>query len=320
VRAALWLVLGLAACSRDRETTPSPAPTPTSTSTSTPTPTPTPTRTATPTTRVVAGVYHLVVPRPDPALDSTATLLSAALDAFVPARFGRLPSAPITVFVFPTTTEYDAFCASHYSHASPDASTPSETDTCLDSLGIYFHPRRELVVDLARGRTTLLHELAHTLFEDFAEAPLWLEEGISSQYEWPDFPLDQPGEVHGKSNFRHQRLLDALRSTTERGSVHLDALFGMTDAAFRGKPATGEARKQALSLHYALAREACRYLDARGLLWPFYAAWRDRVGVDPTGEAAFARVVGETPKQANAEWMAWVTDKRNDDRTAGRVP
>jgi hypothetical protein len=274
----------------------------------------------TPTTRVVAGVYQLVVPRPDPALDATARLLSAALDAFVPARFGHLPSAPITVFVFSTTTEYEAFCGAHYSHEPPDVSTPSETDTCLGSLGIYFHPRRELVVDLARGRTTALHELAHTLFEDFPEAPLWFEEGISSQYEWPDFPVDQPGEVHGKSNFRHQRLLDALHSTSERGSVRLDALFGMSDATFRGKAATGEARKQALSLHYGLARDACRWLDARRLLWPFYAAWRDRVSVDPTGEAAFARVVGETPKRANAEWMAWVVDKKNDDRTPGRVP
>jgi hypothetical protein len=42
--------------------------------------------------------------------------------------------------------------------------------------------------------------------------------------------------------------------------------------------------------------------------------------VDPIGEAAFARVVGETSKQANAEWMAWVVDKKNDDRTPGRVP
>ena len=51
-----------------------------------------------------------------------------------------------------------------------------------------------------------------------------------------------------------------------------------------------------------------------------YRAWRDGIGVDPTGEAAFARVVGKTPKQANAEWLAWVKDKANDDRTPGRVP
>ena len=250
---------------------------------------------------------------PDAALDSTATLLSSALDAFVPARFGRLPAAPITVFVFSQQAGYERFCKTHYAS--------SEKQTCLDSLGIYFHPRRELVVDLQRGRTTVLHELAHTLFEaDFAAAPLWFDEGVSSLYEWPDFPADHPGDVHGKSNFRHQRLLDALRSPAERDSVRLDALFGMDDEAFRGEPSGEAERKRLESLHYSVARDVCRWLDARGLLWRVYAAWRDAVTVDMTGEAAFARVVGQTPKQANAEWLAWVTDKANDDRTPGRVP
>jgi hypothetical protein len=263
-----------------------------------------------------APVYTFV-PSTGPAADSIAPLLSAALAAFVPARFGRLPSAPITVFLFPSHDDYLAFCRTPY--------TGRDRATCLDSLGIYFHPRRELVVDLARGRNTFLHELSHSLFEDFPGAPLWFDEGVSTQYEAPDFPADQPGEVHGKSNFRHQRLLDALASPAERGDVRLDALFGMTDEAFVGKHAATRAEHLRLeSLHYSVSREACRWLDARGggggQLWPMYRAWRDGIGVDPTGEAAFARVVGKTPKQANAEWLAWVTDKANDDRTPGRVP
>ena len=225
----------------------------------------------------------------------------------------RLPATPITVYVLPTVGEYERFCIAHYSDVRDAA-------TCIDSLGIYFHPRRELVVDAARGRTTLLHELAHTLFEEFPAAPLWFDEGVSSLYEWPDFPANPPGEVHGKSNFRHQRLLDALRSPAERDAVRLDALFDMGDAAFHGLPETGETRKRIESRNYSIARDACRWLDARGLLWRFYAAWRDGSGVDPTGEAAFFRVVGETPKQANAEWLAWVLDAKNDDRTPGRVP
>jgi hypothetical protein len=270
-------------------------------------------------TRVVAGVYLLVSSRPDPALDSAARLLSASLDAFVPERFGRMPALPVTVFLFSQHAAYEAFCRAHYSSVRPSPAAPSETATCLDSLGVYFHQRREIVVDAARGPTTLTHEVAHTLLEgDFPAAPLWFDEGLASLYEWPDFP--RPGEIHGKSNFRHQRLLDALGSPGERESVRLDALFGMSDPSFPGLPETGRARQAAESLHYAMARETCRWLDAQGQLWPLYKAWRDGVSVDPTGEAAFARVVGKTPKEANADWLAWVTDQKNDDRTPGRVP
>jgi hypothetical protein len=38
----------------------------------------------------------------------------------------------------------------------------------------------------------------------------------------------------------------------------------MSDEAFRGRPATGRARQAAESLHYAMARDACRWLDADG--------------------------------------------------------
>jgi hypothetical protein len=300
---AFALVLA-AACSRG-SSAPAPAPA------SAPAPAPASAPSLAPST------VYTFVPSTGPVADSGATLLSAALAAFVPARFGRLPSEPVTVFLFPTHDGYLDFCRAHYAGEN--------RATCLDSLGLYFHPRRELVVDLARGRTTFFHELAHSLFDDFPGAPRWFDEGVSTQYEWPDFPADHPGEVHGKSNFRHQRVLDALASPAERGDVRLDALFGMTDEAFAARAAPTRAEQQRLeSLHYGLAREVCRWLDARGgaggQLWPMYRAWRDGIGVDPTGEAAFARVVGKTPKQANAEWLAWVRDEANDDRTPGRVP
>lgn len=59
-------------------------------------------------------------------------------------------------------------------------------------------------------------------------------------------------------------------------------------------------------LHYAMARYVCQWLDGHGQLWPFYRAWRDSNGADPTGASAFARVTGKTPAMANAEWVTWV--------------
>jgi hypothetical protein len=64
------------------------------------------------------------------------------------------------------------------------------------------------------------------------------------------------------------------------------ALFGMTDASFH---ASDE------ELHYPMARYACQWLHDRGKLWPFYRRWRDGVTSDPTGENAFAQVMGTTP-------------------------
>jgi hypothetical protein len=81
--------------------------------------------------------------------------------------------------------------------------------------------------------------------------------------------------------------------------VRLDALFGTRDADF------DDERR---ALHYAMARELCRWLDAHGHLWPFYVAWRDNVKGDVSGAKAFSRVVGATPAEATPGWIAWVRD------------
>ncbi|HEX7603749.1 MAG TPA: hypothetical protein VF316_19155 [Polyangiaceae bacterium] len=71
----------------------------------------------------------------------------------------------------------------------------------------------------------------------------------------------------------------------------------MSDATFRD---------DLEKLHYATARYLCQWLDGKGLLWSFYRTWRDHVADDPTGEKAFAQVVGMTPVQADVPWSAWV--------------
>jgi hypothetical protein len=55
-----------------------------------------------------------------------------------------------------------------------------------------------------------------------------------------------------------------------------------------------------------MARSACQWLDAKGKLWEFYRGWRDGFALDPTGEAAFARAVGVTPRESHDAWAHWV--------------
>jgi hypothetical protein len=52
-----------------------------------------------------------------------------------------------------------------------------------------------------------------------------------------------------------------------------------------------------------------RWLDARGKLWPWYWRFRDTILEDPTGVAAFTAVVGKSPTDATADWVAWIGSK-----------
>jgi hypothetical protein len=166
----------------------------------------------------------------------------------------------------------------------------------MSPFGFYRPDARTIVMNAGPGIGTLTHEIVHPLVEaDFPGAPTWIDEGIASLFEAPVIP--RAAEIHGAKNWRLPRLRGALDSETARQRVRLDALFGMSDETFRDRDE---------SLHYAMARYTCQWLDERGKLWPFYRAWRDGVQDDPSGEKAFGRIVGKTPADANAEWDRWL--------------
>jgi hypothetical protein len=233
---------------------------------------------------VVDGVFVLLGPSPSPLFDPAVRLTRQALAAYFSGRFAKRPDRPVAVYLFSSTAAYERYCVRRFGSA------------CGQSFGLYRPETREIVLDASLGLTTLTHELVHPIVQaDFPEAPAWINEGLGALFENPVFP--RPGEIHGKTNWRHARLARALASKGERSEVTLEALFAMDDAQFRGKDA---------DLHYAMAREACQWLDERGELWPFYGAWRSDVAQDPTGEQAFQRTLGKTPAEASPEWVRWV--------------
>jgi len=99
-------------------------------------------------------------------------------------------------------------------------------------------------------------------------------------------------------------------SSPERGGqTRLDALFGMPDREFLDvDEKDAEVRRDVQLWHYGIARYVCQWLDRMGpgLLWPFFAAYRDGYAEDPTGKAAFIRTVGIAPADADAAWRAYV--------------
>jgi len=250
-----------------------------------------------PAARIVAagGLFVLVESgRPTPLFLEAAALVDRATAALL-AHFARRPDRGVTIVTFSDHAAYVAYCAMRYAAARVD-------------YGVYRADYREIAVDLSGGRPflpTLTHEIVHPMIEaDFPDAPLWFQEAVASLFEAPVFAAD--GSIHGEPrNWRHPRLQRALASPSGREEVRLDALFRMTPKEFHGRAhdAGAAAVEDAWLLHYATVRAFAAWLDGQGELWPFYAAWRDGFEDDPDGDKAFARVMGESPRDANAAWV-----------------
>jgi len=234
--------------------------------------------------QVAEGMFVVAAAGGHRALAPVIDVTRKALSAYFNGRFETRPTRAISVYLFPTAAPYDSYCKARDGAA------------CISPYGFYVHRDRRIVMNIGPGIGTLTHELIHPLVEaDFPAAPDWINEGIASLFE--HFYFSAPGQIHGAKNWRHPRLVQALRSKQERSDASLPALFALSDQQFRGNKE---------DLNYATARYLCMWLDERGNLWPFYQRWRAHSAEDPSGVRAFQAVVGKTPAEANAEWVAWV--------------
>jgi len=237
--------------------------------------------------RVVEDMFVLAAADGDAPLDDTAELTRKTLDALYNGALRHKPEDATLVWI----CNKDATFAKYIHMYAPDEPT--------SDIGVYFPDVHVIVVDTAKATgLSLSHEVTHVLVRaDMPLAPLWLEEGISSLFEAPRFDAD--GSIHGLPHFRLQTLRDALASPKTAPEVRLDTLFALaTPQSFR------EGGKE--YLHYAESREAMRWLDSRHQLWAFYTKWRMDVLDDPSGAASFASVVGKSPSEATADWVAWL--------------
>lgn len=237
-------------------------------------------------TAVVGDVFLLVGARgyTGPGFAASRDLVTRALAAFYNGRFDKKPAQAITVYLFGDAGNYTSFCKGNLG------------EPCISVYGFYWPSERWMVMNNGLGIGTLTHELVHPLVEaDFPRAPTWINEGIASIFEAPSLP--KAGEIHGVKNWRLPRLRQALGSA-ERPKALPHVLFGMSDDTFRNDDE---------SLHYSLARYFCQWLDERGKLWDFYHAFRDGRAADPTGEASFKKVTGQTPLEAERAFLGWLS-------------
>jgi hypothetical protein len=232
----------------------------------------------------VEGVFVLITPHGQRALSNARAVAKQAIDAYFNGRFAKRPQQAVSVYLFAEERTYEAYCQKRWGKP------------CISPFGFYRPDERRIVMNIGPGIGTLTHELVHPIVEtDFPDAPQWLNEGLASLYE--GFSIPGPGEIRGVKNWRHARLVKALRSKGERDKAGLPALFALSDQAFRGPDE---------ALNYATARYLCQWLEQQGKLWTFYQDYRDHYAADPSGAAAFTRATGKTLGEANADWSRWV--------------
>lgn len=196
--------------------------------------------------------------------------------------FRRDPEHLLTIYLFKDAASYER-------HARELFGQRPETP-----FGYYSPARRALVMNIATGGGTLVHEIVHPFLEaNFPDCPPWFNEGLGSLYEQSG---DRSGHIVGHTNWR----LPGLQRAIRRGDVPpFPTLLARNADAFYNRDDTGT--------NYAQARYLCYYLQERGLLVRFYREFSARRKADPTGLATLKKVLGERDMTAfQKRWEAWV--------------
>ncbi len=159
--------------------------------------------------------------------------------------------------------------------------------------GYYTSKHGALVMNIATGGGTLVHEIVHPFVEvDFPDAPPWLNEGLGSLFEQSD---ERDGHIVGLTNWRLAGLQKAIRD--KRLPPFEPVLRADTRAFYDEDPGT----------NYAQARYLCYWLQEQGLLVRVYREFRARRAEDPSGIEALRRVIGERDLGAfQARWERYV--------------
>jgi hypothetical protein len=171
-------------------------------------------------------------------------------------------------------------------------------DTPSSPFGYYSEAHYALIMNIATGGGTLVHEIVHPFMRaNFPNCPPWFNEGLASLYE---ASLEKNGHIQGTINWRFKGLEKAIK---EGRTISLQRLTSMTAAEFYG----GDGYSQ----HYAQARYLCYYLQEQGLLVKFYHQFVAAAEQDPTGYETLKRVLGDGDMNAfKKKWETFVLGLR----------
>lgn len=138
------------------------------------------------------------------------------------------------------------------------------TDTPNTPFGYYSPRHKALIMNIATGGGTLVHEIVHPFMEaNFPDCPPWLNEGLGSLYEQCG---DEDGHIHGFTNWR---LPGLQRAIADKRVPSFKTLLEMDSSAFYDDDK---------GTNYGQARYLCYYLQEQGLLVKFYQEFLAQIG------------------------------------------
>jgi hypothetical protein len=146
--------------------------------------------------------------------------------------------------------------------------------------GYYSSKDKALIMNIATGGGTLVHEIVHPFMEaNFPACPPWLNEGLGSLYEQCG---EVGGHIHGFTNWR----LPGLQQSIKAGKVPpFKTLTAMDTNAFYN---------DGKGTNYAQSRYLCYYLQEKAVLVKFYQEFYAHRQEDPTGFQTLQKVLAQT--------------------------
>ena len=195
--------------------------------------------------------------------------------------FSKDPDAILDIWLFKDKASYEKHTKAIFG------------DVPTTPFGYFSHTEKALIMNIATGGGTLVHEMVHPFVRsNFPTCPSWFNEGLASLYEQS---TTRRGHITGLTNWR----LAGLQKAIEAGRVpSFKELTATTDRQFyQEDPGT----------NYAQARYLCYWLQERGSLVRFYHAFRDGCKDDPTGYETLKKTVGSDDMDAfKKKWEAFV--------------
>ncbi len=197
------------------------------------------------------------------------------------AYFALDPKKTITIFLFKDARSYRLHALKLFGD-KPD--TP---------YGYYTDRHRALVMNIATGGGTLVHEIVHPFVDaNFPNCPPWFNEGLGSLYEQC---AEEDGRIIGRTNWRLAGLKEAISDDT---LPTIELLCGMDEETFYG-PGSG--------LFYAMSRYLLYYLQENNQLRKYYKTFHKARHKDPGGYATLKELLAEKDMLVfQKRWQRWV--------------
>ena len=199
--------------------------------------------------------------------------------------FKKDPDAVIAVWLFGGKESYEKHTKAFFQQ------TPTTP------FGFYSSEHRALIMNIATGGGTLVHEIVHPFMAaNFPDCPAWFNEGMGSLYEQSD---ERNGHIIGRTNWRLAGLQEAIG---KKKVPSFETLTGMDSHQFYSEDR---------GTNYAQARYLCFYLQEKNLLVKYYHAFVAARAKDPTGYQTLKTILDEKDMDAfQKRWEEYVLGLR----------